>query len=310
MQVDSKSAYAPTRLRSAPWWQIACTAAKNGSVIEDGRFVEGFAELIDTKVVNPYIDAFMAQRRGDPALSGLMGVYYPKIEGLLNWVPLVSQFQLSGKQIFDFGRDLAAEFVSTSLGERKLAGIKLPYRAFYMRFGKQEHAKLPYTGDYEYLDGVFVATTPVATGTRYKFGFATVLKDGEGLEVPGYFVDILPDEAQLPVDEAIRRALERRLKFWSRQVHDSEGEKFLNDARIAAAEEGYALLRDGATLIFNALFALESFDPKNSTPEPGSDTPSKDVERWRQAPSNKKSEVSAYLATYGYPLVWKIGHTS
>lgn len=51
-------------------------------------------------------------------------------------------------------------------------------------------------------DGAFVARTPYeGGGHRLESGFTTVHEDGSGVQLPGYFVDLIPPEQRMALPD-------------------------------------------------------------------------------------------------------------
>lgn len=308
MQDDSMSAYAPIRQRNQLWWKYGSMAGKEGRVSADGRIASNLNRMIDDYLIRLYAEGFVANSRNHPDFPEMFGYYAAKIEGLQHWVPLVAQYELNGRQIFDLSDRLVEMFSETDLGECSLEGLHLPYDAFFIRFGKQDRIKLPYEDDFEYLEGAYVARTPFdETGFRYKFGFTTVSAQGKGYEMPGYFLDIRPDEQNLPVLQAVEKALARKMALFADKPGDTANDLALNAHRRDFAQESHSLMRDGAALLVNALFYLESFDKSSIDPEPGRDSSSEVVARWHQEPLVKRRKQVSQLTASGYALVRMMG---
>lgn len=308
MQDDSQSAYAPIRQRNLLWWKYGTLAGKEGRVVADGRIASDLNQMIDDYLINLYAEGFVASARDHPDFPEMMGYYAAKIEGLQHWVPLVAQYELNGRQIFDLSDRLVEMFSQTDLGDCSLEGLCLPYDAFFIRFGKQELIKLPYEDDFEYLEGAYVARTPFDESSfRYKFGFTTVSAKGQGYEMPGYFLDILPEEQSLPVIQAVERSLSRRMAQFADKPGDTANDLALNAHRRDVARESHSLMRDGAALLVNALFYLESIDKSTAEPEPGRDSSSEVVSKWHQTPLAKRRKQVSQLAASGYALVRMMG---
>lgn len=310
---DSLSAYGPIRYRNDMWWRYSQLAAKDGHVVADGRISGELRPLIEHNLIMPYLSAHAEFAKDHAGYQ--FGSVIPKMHSLVHWVPLAAQYELCGRQIFDLGDRLVEMFSQTDLGGCTLESLHLPYEAFFVRFGRQQQARLLFEGtegtpevQYEYLDGVFVARTPwPAGGYRLKLGFTTVKEDGSGVMLPGNFIDLLPDEMAMPVEDAISASLARRLKESEAGLTPDQQSQAIASHMRQDYEDSAQLLRTGARLLFNALFYLEDQAGVPGTPEPGRDTPSAQVARWFQAKPEKRYKQRSSLTADGYAVVRMVG---
>ena len=310
---DSASPYSPIRQRSTRWWDYAMRAAKHQAVTLDGRIAASLPMRIEQDLVLNYVRDFHALMKDSPNLGELMCINYAKVSVFRHWVPLIAQYELAGRQIFDLHDALADMLTHTDLGECTLEGWNPPYEAFYVRFGKQDSMSLPFEDNQrEYLDGAFVARTPYeGGGHRLKFGFTTVHEDGSGVQLPGYFVDLIPSEQRMTLPDAIEASLARRLAMYDAEDNSPDADKetaAINSYRRAEARESIELLKAGATLLVNSLFYLENLG-STALPEPGPgrDTPSDRVVLWHQVASPKRHKQKASLTSDGYAIVRLVG---
>lgn len=307
---DESSAYAPIRQRGVLWWKYAQTAAKDGHVNAEGMISGQLPLMIEQYLVRLYVSAFADTVRGQENASHLNGIHLAKTLLFRHWVPMVGQYELCGRQIFDLHDSLVEMLAETDLGECTLENLNMPYEAFYVRFGKQESMSLPFEGDErEYLDGAFVARTPFdKTGYRLKIGFTTVKENGAGVMLPGYFIDLQPAELQLALPEAIDAALRRKQAEYDKD--DAEGGeqgRAINSYRRQESKDSAELLKAGATLLVNALFYLESHGSLSPEPGPGRDTPPDRVSRWHQMDSKRRRKEKSALTADGYAIVRLVG---
>jgi hypothetical protein len=306
---DELSPYAPIRQRREPWWTYARHVGKYGHVAANGMISAELPQMIQNNLVALYLSQFHTYNKSEPNASYLAGLHLAKVEMFHHLVPIAAQYELCGRQIFDLEDNLVEMLKETGLGECTLEGINLPYDAFYVRFGKQDGVKVYFEDDeFEYLDGAFVARTPYDNETyRLKFGFTTVKADGRGVMLPGYFIDILPNEQKLLVSDAVEAALARRLAECEDNENDSEQERAMNSHRRVEINEGIAILRDGASLLVNALFYLESIRDQQTSQQPGRDTPPERVAKWFQVTPEKRHKQQSSLTADGYAVVRLVG---
>ena len=307
---DALSVYAPIRQRGALWWRYARQVANDGHVVADGRISPVLMPAIEQTLIPLYAERTQDVVQGQANAGDVLGMSLAKIMVLRHWVPLVAQYELCGRQIFDLRDELADMLGQTDLGDCTLEGWNAPYEAFYVRFGKQEAMSLPFEeGEREYLDGAYVARTPHPDGLRLKIGFTTVKDDGRGVMLPGYFIDLWPEEQKLPVAEAVDASLRRKMA--ELEADDLESgtvfSKALNSHRRVEMEDSAHLLRAGAALLVNALFYLEGLGAATPEPEPGRDTPPERVARWHQLDGAKRRKERSAMTADGYAVVRLVG---
>lgn len=307
---DQNSVYAPIRSRRNLWWKYALLAAKDGHVNAAGMISNALPQMIDEYLIPMYATSFRETTAGQPNADYLWMVNAAKITVFRHWVPLIAQYELNGRQIFDLDDNLVALLRQTDLGEATLEQWHAPYETFYVRFGRQPDMRIPFENDeFEYLEGAYVARTPFGEedGKRLKFGFTTVKADGRGVMLPGYFIDILPDEQCLTVANAVEAALARRLAEVEDRADDDEATCAFNSHQRNEVNDSVELLRAGATLLVNALFYLENIRTHQPSPEPGRDTPPARVARWFQLPDKRRFKEQSTLTADGYAVVRLVG---
>ncbi len=312
------SPYAPVRLRDEYWWHFARGAAQEGMLRIDGRVRADFHQQLEERLLDPITQTTLGPLSGANVPPDLVTARFQlvaKLYEIRHWAPLVAQYELNGRQIFDFNDTLVEMLAHTDHGECTLADWHPPFDAFFVRFGKQDEFKLQFGDDFEYLDGAFVAVTPwdeTPGSRRIKFGFTTVLRDGRGVTLPGHFLDLAPDEQNMPIDQAVSVALARRIAGLSEGPVPESDEptndpvEFLRRSRVGTIEEAAEIMRQGATLLVNALFYLESVGAPQAT-QPGRDTPLARVAAWMNAPPTRHHKMRSQLTSDGYAVVYLMG---
>lgn len=309
----SYSPYAPIRFQNEVWWKFAVGVAKDALIVPDGRFKANVPDIIMRDLIQPSLSSVaktIELTYSDPDIKGnLMSQFAAKFMEQRHWVPLVAQYVLNGRQIFDLTENVVEMLHHTDFGDCTLEDWKAPYDAFFVRFGKRDDIKLPFESDFEYLDGAFISVTPwnmEGTERRIKFGFTTSKKDGRGVMMPGYFLDFTPDEQVLPIQEAIETAMQRRMNAFSDQPDDSVFDRSLNLHRREEIKEGGSIFKQAIALVVNVLFYLESIG-ENRRLEPGRDTPTDLCVAWGNADAKKKEKLKSKLLSEGYTTVYLLG---
>lgn len=309
---DALSPYAPIRWRKEVWWHFAQEAAKQGYVQPDGMIAGNLPALIEHELVGRLMASWKDFITHNPEAKTATAQAVAKFMEQRHWVPLIGQYELNGRQIFDLHDDLTEMLLVTDVGECTLEDLTLPYDCFYIRFGKQEDIKVPWEDEFEYVDGAFVAITPwqdtptSVPRKRYKIGLSTVKKTGQGVMMPGYFIDFTPEEACMPVDKAVDAAMERRRAAFFEGVKEGTMAGGLSEIRAAELAEGASLARKALPLVFNAMFYLESISDVPAE-EPGRDTSSELTVKWQQSKPERRNKVRSQLAAKGYTVVRLVG---
>lgn len=256
------SPYAPVRLSDQPWWDFAIRAKDAGWVREDGTITANLPDAIFDEVCKPMVEE-TEQMLDVNGLRDHLPQYAANTLSLRQWIPLIGQYELCGRQIFDLDADVAAALASSALPVKNLDAWMPPFRSFFVRFGKVETAKLPFApGESEFLDGVFVGVAPwdISGASRYRFGFSMVKEDGVGVQMPGPIFDLSPPEAGLPFKEGVEAAHARRLHELhqdDRSSTSSNWTKAVNAMRRGESAEVVQLAKAAAPILMNALFLLE-----------------------------------------------------
>lgn len=309
----SYSPYAPIRYQHETWWKFALYVAREGLMVADGRFKMDLPDFIMKQLIEPSMSSAAKQIMNefpDPKDHGhLIGQFLGKFMEQRHWVPLIAQYVLNGRQIFDLTDDVVELLCHTDFGDCTLEDWQPPYDTFFLRFGKCDDIRIPWEDDFEYLDGAFVAVTPWnddGSERRIKFGFTTSKKDGQGVMMPGYFIDFLPEEQKLPICEAVERALQRRVSSFNDTPEDGDSEKALNAHRRQEVIDGGEILKQAVALIINALFYLESIG-NNRDLEPGRDTSPALTVQWANASPRQREKLKSKLLSQGYSTVYILG---
>lgn len=307
------SPYAPVRNQEQFWWIFAANAARDGLVLRDGRVDNGLAKKVEKELVQAGMDMLFPQIKKESTDPGecwhLAAEIFAKLAEMRHWVPLAGQFLHCGRQIFDLTDEVVEMLEHTDFGDCTLENLHLPYEAFFVRFGKREAIHIPFDGedDFEYLDGAFVATTPYDEkgAVRLKFGFSTCKKNGEGVMLPGYFLDFMPEEQAMPVMVAIEHAITRRASNFPEKTGSPE-EDSINAIRRAEILRGGEILKQASSLIVNVLFYLDSLGGQQRS-EPGRDAPNDYVVRWENSNPRQREKLKSRLLSEGYATVYLLG---
>ncbi|UJJ60619.1 hypothetical protein [Rhodanobacter denitrificans] len=309
---DESSPYAPIRLRRQSYFQFARAVAQSGQLVADGRISASLHHIIERDLITPQVELVMQGYRSGEIPPDAIGPIFAKQFSYSDWVPLVGQYELCGRQIFDLHEALTELLRHTDTGECTLEDIHFPYPCIYIHFGKLLDVRQEFDsqeGTYEYMDGVFVALTPWGTdgGERIKMGFSTVHEDGTGVMYPGLFFDLRPEERILPVDQAIEAALARRHAAHQAAHGATDAYQammsYVREADLEAADT----LRQAASLVVNALFYLESLRDHLPPAGPGRDTPPTLVAKWAASNPRQRIKQRSALSAEGYAVVHLVG---
>lgn len=308
MNQNVLSPYAPVRLRKEVWWDFAVQSAQNGLVAPNGQIAGRLPDIIMRELIAPMMAA--AQRFAkDDGNDAHMGQLYAKLLQQRHWVPMVAQYHLSGKQIFDLDDNIVSMLRNTDVADCTLNDWHPPYDAFFVRFGKQEDMKLQFDDGHEYLDGAFVAVTPwtpEGPERRLKIGLTTVKDDGSGVMMPGYFIDFTPDEQRLSPHEAVDAFIARKFADLDSDEDKTESNKALIEIRKGEWKEGADLLRKATELVVNCLFYIESMGVGKDL-SPGRDVPAELLVKWQQSPQLRRYKVAQKIGSEGYAMVRMMG---
>jgi hypothetical protein len=307
------SPYAPVRNQNEFWWIFSANVARLGWVLKDGRVAGNLMDSIQDDLVGQAMEILLPQLKqeySDPVECGhIAGATLAKLAEMRHWVPLTAQFLNCGRQIFDLTDEVVEMLEHTDFGDCTLEGLHLPYEAFFVHFGKREAINLPFEDDgFEYLDGAFVATTPYDEegNLRLKLGFSTCKKSGEGVMLPGFFLDFTPEEQAMPVALAIDHVISRRASEFLDKPDDDETDKAINSHRRGEINDGGEILKQASSLIVNVLFYLESLGTQRRL-EPGRDAPTDYTVRWEHSNPRQREKLKSRLLSEGYTTVYLLG---
>lgn len=278
----------------------------------NGNIHGGLPEMIMRQLIVPTVQMSADYFQKEPEAAQTYTQFVAGLMEYRHWVPLVGQYELNGRQIFDLDDTLVEMLAQTDIGDCTLQDWNPPYDAFFVRFGPQAEIKLPFDNDFEYLDGAFVAVTPWDAANpaqrRIKFGFTMVHKDGSGVAMPGWFMDLNPDEQAMPIIAGFESSIRRRIASFA-DGNESDNSKALSACRAAMLEESVTLMRQAVHLVVNAMFYIESLGKHKATEkvEPGRDTPVDKVVAWNQSPPEKRAKLRSKLTADGYVLVHLLG---
>ena len=308
------SPYAPVRNQNEFWWIFAANVARLGWVLKDGRVAAPLMDSIQNDLIGQAVNILLPSLKDeyqDPEERGhVAGEIVAKLAELRHWVPLAAQFINCGRQIFDLTDQVVEMLEQTDFGDCTLEDLHLPYEAFFVRFGKREAIHIPWDEEQgpEYLDGAFVAMTPYDEqgNLRLKLGFSTCKKGGEGVMLPGYFLDFRPEEQAMPVALAIEHAINRRSGEFLDKPDDDKTDKAINAHRRDEITNGGEILKQASSLIVNVLFYLESLGGQQRL-EPGRDAPTDYVVRWEQSNPRQREKLKSRMLSEGYTTVHLLG---
>jgi hypothetical protein len=308
------SPYAPVRYRGLPWWEYSRGLARDNWVTPEGKVRLHIQEKIWSEFTEPEVRASsraLAAEGHYDALGEMLATLY----GMHHFIVLVAQFEGCGREIFELPEQLVEMFRNTDVDECTLEDWHAPHHAFFLRFGKQADVRLPYVDErteFEYLDGAFVAVTPMEfpeNSFRLKIGLTTVREDGSGLQSPGYFLDFFPDTHPLPRDKAIQRALERRYAELDKEPATDENIRAITMLQKQRYSDAASLISEASRLIFNALYYIESRQ-RDSVPvpyTPGHDVPATLQEKWNTAKPEKRRKLKSKLMSEDFAVVRFLG---
>lgn len=305
------SPYAPIRLQNENWWRFADHIAQQGFVTRTGQFGGDVPQMIMDSLVQPIVQAAAIASQTEPEIQEAIPLLIANAYELRHWVPLTSQYQLSGKQIFDLGDTLVEMLANTDVGDCTLKNWQAPYDAFFIRFGKQNKISLEFDeGVREFADGAFIAVTPwdsVGLQRRIKIGFTMVKDDNSGVMLPGYFMDIIPEEQDMPINDAIQHAIDRRIASFEAEVTETSLSTAIKENRIAQIQQCEKIIKALLELVVNSMFYIESIGGEAKY-SPGRDAPPVHVAEWENATPEKRVKLRKKIIHDGYTIVRMAGH--
>lgn len=312
MMPNMMSPYAPVRYRGVPWWEYSRELSRTGWVTPEGGIGGRLYDKIDDEFISPMM-TLTVRTFEESGQTDALGQALAQLFELPHWMTMAAQFEGCGREIFDLSERLVASFHETDLGNCTLEDWHPPYDAFFLRFGKQDGIRLEFVdgeNQYEYLDGAFVAVSSYGLGKpgkRLRLGLTTVRADGSGMMGCGYFLDFKPDTHELLLPDAIEKALASRQEELNPDPGASENERNLAEFRKDRYAEAADLLRQGARLVFNSLFYIESIESTQDR-TPGRDAPETLKQQWANAAPLKRNKLKSKLTADGFTVVRLLGH--
>lgn len=322
-----KSPYAPIRLRETTWWQGARSIAQRNGVLLDGRIRQGVPELIQNKFIKPNLENFEKNFRGHVHFVQMWLELLVSLSLLHQWIPLIAQYEVCGRQIFDLADAAVLAFTHTDVKDATLEDLELPYEAFFIRIGPQldisgqvdviedKSAGGGYHEQHLYIDGVFVARTASKDGAgRLTFGLTNVLDNGEDTYQPGLFLDLTAEEQKLPCLQAVEASIARRAarllevserKSVELELNSDFATMIRTKHQIAIAETA-EYFRKVLPLVLNCIMYVESVG-RNQAVSPGRDVPPDRVVEWMHASPQRRQKLRSALTRDGYTTVRLIG---
>lgn len=294
------SLYGPIALRDEPWWQIGRRAAQRGDVGPDGSVYEPDIELELLVLLH---ESGALERLELPVIDSATRQAHQLLFSAQEWAPVIGQYELHGRQIFDMSSGLVEMLQETDVRQCTLQNLQLPYPAFYMHFGRQAELKVVGAGgDTEYIDGVLVAHAQGDGIQLLKFATTSIDESGRRVTLPGHFLSLDDAGMQLPVHAAIDAAVERFVDAGVSPGEFPSAEAFWICLRQRAADA----LKVALPLIVNGLFYLEN-PPRPPRKVPGAGTPDGLVARWERTPADRRRKLNSKLSAEGYTMVHLVG---
>ncbi len=235
----------------------AVILADKGFIHADGRISANVPDII-AELINDSLKKLVAVQEGvDISIV-------ENLTRLRNWIPMYAQFYLCGSKIVE------ANNVSLKSIEEKVTTMRaltLPCESFYIHLGKQESVALEWEGsletdevtEWEYLTGAYIGRTPIDDNTiRLKIGFTTCREDGSVVTQNGYFTDIIGDELDMPLDEAIASAFDRKTKEAESDHSGGRMGAEIKKYRKRYLKESFDLLSRSITMLASAIQSMPS----------------------------------------------------
>lgn len=295
------SLYGPIALRDEPWWQIGRRAAQRGDVGPDGSVYDAEIQLELLLLLH---DSGAGEHLEKPVIDRPTREVQQLFFNAQEWAPVIGQYELHGRQIFDMSSGLVEMLQETDVRQCTLQNLQLPYPAFYMHFGRQAELKVVGAGgDTEYIDGVLVAHAQGDGIQILRFATTSIDESGRRVTLPGHFLSLGDGELQLPVHDAMDAAV----KSFAAEAGASPGEFPSAEAFwICLRQRAADALKVALPLIVNGLFYLEN-PPRPPRKVPGAGTPDGLVARWERTPANRRRKLNSKLSAEGYTLVHLVG---
>lgn len=282
------------------WWQIGRRAAQRGDIRPDG-FVDQFGLEHELARTFRGLAEDLKRRTPDQQARDAHQLFF----GAIDWAPVVGQYELHGRQIFDLSSGLVHMLQHTDIRDCSFRNLQLPYPAFYLYFGRQAGLKtVGSNGEPQHIDGALVAQARANGVQILRFATTSIDELGRRVTLPGHYLGLREQEMQLPVENAISAALEY---FVNGEMHASFPEcpwapAFWTEQR----ERASSVLMAAMPLIVNALFYLEN-PPRPHRTTLGSGIPHDLLDHWERTPSDRRRKLNSKLNAEGYTLVHLVG---
>jgi hypothetical protein len=247
--------------------------------------------------------------------GGKMDAIYAAITiGMHSQVLLHALFVSAGRQVFQFGTGIVADFKRTDVSETPVGKLTLPYAAGFLHFGIQDDLMLNDVGrtSAEYVDGAYYYRAPPGALTIQ----LTLSRPNHETwsKIPGPFCTLEESDLDIPAHEAIDRVLNRFVNEAKPDDNLSGRETMsaISDGFWEWADTTRPILHASLALVLNALFYLEAYG-SDTQPMPPADAPADLSEEYAQAMAIGKlkrvREAKKALLADGYSLVRLCGTT-
>lgn len=213
-----------------------------------------------------------------------------------------------GRQIFHFSAALVAEFRQTDVDASSFEQLHLPYRAFFLHFGRLQDIPFDeYSRESpEYVDGAYV----FRDGTDSLVFELTLSRPSSAPSLlPGIQIVVPPELQALGAREAINRAIERSLNSKPLASVSQKPEtlgKAIDASRMAFLETARPLLVQVACLLSNCLFYLSEYG-KDRTPDVEINAPTELAEKYLESTGRQQHRAAQSLFGEGFSVINYVG---
>ena len=293
------SPYAPIALRDELWWQIGRRAALRGDVGADGSADD---DAVQKDMLRLFYTPELVDLLESPTPSKKARDAHELFAGAMELAPVIGQYELHGRQIFDLSSGLVQMLQHTDIRDCSFQNLQLPYPALYLHFGRQAGIKIKgLEGDTEYVDGALIAHARDEKMQILRFALACLDESGARVKRPLHYLSIGEYAMRLPVHQAIDAAVD----YFNDGSSPHAGEwmsELWSEMRRCAADAAVAAL----PLIVNGLFYLEN-PPRPHRTALGAATPQELVAQWERTPLSRRRKLQSKLNAEGYTLVHLVG---
>jgi hypothetical protein len=294
---------APLDFRKESWWEMGRAAAKAGAMRLNGWPAENMAKVMS--------ELFFAHANG-PSADPKSHKEWMLQNGMeiAHCAAQCAHFEVSGRQIFDFSKDVTELFKNTDVNDCTLQNLHLPYPSQYIRFGPQQDTWTDMGGIRECFDGAFISLiemkgddgSPLNKGRethRINFVLTTIREDGSRPNLPHFSGEVAAEDMGLSAFDALHNAISQSIEVSKIAATEMPSDGGRNQAR----EEGLKnMLARVTPLLVNAMFYLEN-PPVEPTPRPSPGTPKEWVEDWERLPQGKQNALRKKIASQGHTIV-------